>query len=609
MKKLLTFFALFPAMLWAQTFSNTNWTQIPNTNTDIFIPIQVSGLPTSINTSYGLGAVCLKITHQFSADLQVRLQSPDGKQVLLVDTKGGNGNGYPNTCFTENATGGWIQLAAPPFNGSYFPQESVNIFNDNSDPNGTWNLVLRDVFTPADTGSFHYVNITFMMNPPADPTQSNSACSSANPGGCQCPDGLSTDCDLLPDMTASAMCIANGHQEFAGNITLSNATPNIGWGPLEIHGTNSCYCDSVPVPCSTTTCPDGSYPKELISQRIYHKDGNSMTFFDRPAGTMTYHPSHGHVHVDNWADFSLRRATPDPDARNWPRIGEGNKQSFCLVNLGDCDSDFGYCVDSAGNPLSKANIANSDFGSVTGCSRDQGIYVGNLDIYSSSLNGMGIILPATICNGDYYIVSITDPENNMLESNDDNNWVTVPISLTQQSAGSFPLAGYTYTVSNTTVNFMATAVGADSLKWSWGDGSPVEMTSGTAITHDFPGIGTYIVSLYAYNQCGPTVTIDTISIQSTVGINPVGSVVSFKSYPNPSKGVFNVTYSLVNAGKVDIELTDALGQSIAVLASSDQLAGKYQIEVDPHMYNLHSGVYLVKLLSGSKSQVIRMVIL
>lgn len=156
---------------------------------------------------------------------------------------------------------------------------------------------------------------------------------------------------------------------------------------------------------------------------------------------------------------------------------------------------------------------------------------------------MGIILPATICNGDYYIVSITDPENNMLESNDDNNWVTVPISLTQQSAGSFPLAGYTYTVSNTTVNFMATAAGADSLKWSWGDGSPVEMTSGTAITHDFPGIGTYIVSLYAYNQCGPTVTIDTISIQSTVGINPVGSVVSFKSYPNPSKGVFNVTYS------------------------------------------------------------------
>ena len=396
-----------------------------------------------------------------------------------------------------------------------------------------------------------------MMNPPADPTQSNSLCSTGNPAGCQCPDGVSTDCDLLPDMTASAMCIANDYQEFTGNITLSNATPNVGWGPLEIHGSNSCFCDSVPVPCSTTTCPDGSYPKEMLSQRIYHRDGNSMTFFDRPAGTMTYHPSHGHVHVDNWADFSLRRATADPDARNWPKIGQGNKQSFCLVNLGDCDSDFGYCVDSSGAPLSKANIANSDFGSVTGCSRDQGIYVGNLDIYSSGLNGMGIILPAITCNGNYYIVSITDPENNMLETNDNNNWVTVPVTLSLQSAGSFPDPGYTYTVSNTTVDFMSSALGADSLMWRWGDGSAVEVTSNASIVHDFPGIGTYIVTLYAYNQCGPTVTIDTVTIQSTVGITSPESVVSLKAFPNPSKGVFNVAYSLVNPGKVEVELLDA----------------------------------------------------
>lgn len=609
MKKLLTFLALFPSLLWAQTFSNSTWTQIPNTNTDIFIPIQVSGLPTNINASFGIAAVCVQITHQFSADLQVRLQSPDGKQVVLVDTKGGNGNGYPNTCFTENATGGWIQLAAPPFNGSYFPQESINIFNDNSDPNGTWNLVLRDVFTPADTGSFHSINITFTMNPPLDPTQSGSGCSTANPSACQCPDGLSTDCDLLPDMTASAMCIAQEHVEYPGNITLSNATPNIGWGPLEIHGSNSCYCDSVPVPCSTSICPNGDYPKQMITQRIYHRDGNNMTFYDRPAGTMTYHPSHGHIHVDNWADFSLRRATSDPDARNWPKIGQGNKQSFCLVNLGDCDSDFGYCVDSAGNPLNKSNIANSDFGTVTGCSLDQGIYVGNLDIYSSGLNGMGIILPSMTCNGDYYIVSITDPENNMLETNDNNNWVTVPITLTQQSAGSFPAEGYSYTVSNTTVNFLATAVGADSLVWHWGDGSPAETTINTGMVHDFPGIGTYIVRLYAYNQCGPTVTIDTVTIMSTVGISSLEPVVSFKAYPNPTKGIFNLTYSLVNSTHVSMELCDALGKSIAELSSADQVAGKYTVQVDPAAYNLHAGIYFVKLNSGNRNHVVRMIVM
>ncbi|HNP49769.1 MAG TPA: T9SS type A sorting domain-containing protein, partial [Bacteroidia bacterium] len=363
------------------------------------------------------------------------------------------------------------------------------------------------------------------------------------------------------------------------------------------------------VPCTTSICPNGDYPKQMITQRIYHRDGNNMTFYDRPAGTMTYHPSHGHIHVDNWADFSLRRATSDPDARNWPKIGQGNKQSFCLVNLGDCDSDFGYCVDSAGNPLNKSNIANSDFGTVTGCSLDQGIYVGNLDIYSSGLNGMGIILPSMTCNGDYYIVSITDPENNMLETNDNNNWVTVPITLTQQSAGSFPAEGYSYTVSNTTVNFLATAIGADSLVWHWGDGSPAETTINTGMVHDFPGIGTYIVRLYAYNQCGPTVTIDTVTIMSTVGISSLEPVVSFKAYPNPTKGIFNLTYSLVNSTHVSMELCDALGKSIAELSSADQVAGKYTVQVDPAAYNLHAGIYFVKLNSGNRNHVVRMIVM
>src|SRR5204862_230745 len=159
--------------------------------------------------------------------------------------------------------------------------------------------IVRDVFTPADTGSVHYFNITFGLNPPPDPPVSAGPCSSSNPGGCQCPDGVSTNCDLLPDMTASALIIQNTKVEAQGNITLGNATPNIGWGPLEIHGIQSCYCDTDSVPCSTSLCPDGTYPKQLVNQRIYHRNGNTMSYYDRRAGTMSYHPGHSHVHVDN----------------------------------------------------------------------------------------------------------------------------------------------------------------------------------------------------------------------------------------------------------------------------------------------------------------------
>ena len=448
-----------------------------------------------------------------------------------------------------------------------------------------------------------------MFNPPPDPAASSGPCSASNPGGCQCPDGVSTDCDLLPDMTASALCIQNDHDEYPGNITLANATPNIGYGPLEIHGTGSCYCDTVSVPCSTTICPDGSLPEELVTQRVYHRNNNTMTYFDRPAGAMSYHPAHGHVHVDNWADFTLRRGTSDTDARTWPIIGEGTKVSFCLVNLGDCDSNFGYCVDSVGSSLSKAAIPNSDFGTVSGCGRDQGIYAGNLDIYSSGLNGMGIILPPNTCNGDYFIVSITDPKNNMLEMNEDNNWVAVPITLTQQSAGLFPVMGFMYNVNVYTANMVANAVGADSLVWNWGDGSPVETTANILLPHTYAAPGTYTVTLIAYNQCGPTVTIEEITILPIgTGISENEKLLALKVYPNPTKSAFTISYYLGGADNVSYSITDLTGRVIEEQNSSMQIAGKHEVNVVAEQKGMSPGIYYFKLMTSNTMQTHRIVV-
>lgn len=264
----------------------------------------------------------------------------------------------------------------------------------------------------------------------SDVSVSQEHCSIRNPAGCECPDG-SEECDLLPDMTASALTIQNQHYEYPGYLRLSNTTPNIGWGPLEVHGTGSCFCDTDSVPCSTPACPDGSIPKELITQRIYHKSGRIMTYYDRPAGTMSYHPSHRHVHVNNWGAFTLRKDNGDPNPLNWPIVGPGTKMSFCLINTGDCTSDYGSCVDPEGNIITMDDIPNAPFGVVSGCGKDQSIYTGMLDFYNSSLPGMRIDFP-NICNGDYHIVSITDPDNYFLESNEDNNWVAVPATLTRQ---------------------------------------------------------------------------------------------------------------------------------------------------------------------------------
>ena len=75
------------------------------------------------------------------------------------------------------------------------------------------------------------------------------------------------------------------------------------------------------------------------------------------------------------------------------------------------------------------SFPNNGLGTVTGCSVDQGIYVGYLDIYSAALYGQWITLDS-VCNGDYSVVSFTDPNNWILEMNDSNNWAAVPWTLT-----------------------------------------------------------------------------------------------------------------------------------------------------------------------------------
>lgn len=607
MKKLITLVLMLPLLTVAQTFTNSASMPIPPNGTELRIPVVVSGLPSAISPSFGLSAVCFDITHQADVNLRIQLESPNGSKITIVDQKGAGGDNFTSTCLQENAMNGWIMTGVAPFLGSYYPLQSLNLFNNSQDPNGTWNFIVTDLFIPADTGSFHFVNLTFSINPPADPTSTSGPCSDTNPGGCQCPDPNSFDCDLLPDITSSALSIMQDNHEYPGHITVGVATPNIGWGPLEIHGIQSCFCDTVQVNCSTTLCPNGNPPTQLVNQRIYHKNANTMSYYDRPAGTMSYHPSHQHIHVDNWLDYTLRTWSPDPDERNWPIVGNGTKMSFCLINLSDCDSWYGFCEDTLGNVLTRTNFPNADFGHVSGCSNDQGIYVGNIDEYNSGLNGDGIIAP-DVCNQTYYIVAITDPLDNFIETNELNNWAAVPITLTQQNPGTFETSGFTYAVNGNTIQAMSNGTTSDSCVWVWGDGSSNTYYS-TQASHTYTGNGDYVVFHYAYNHCGPTVSADTIHILNT-GLNTLNNpVLSLSLAPNPARDKAVLDYTLVQQTEVSIQVLDSYGKLIRDLQYGIQLPGKYRVAMPAHEEGLTSGIYYVRVNSNHSSQNIRWIIM
>jgi len=317
-------------------------------------------------------------------------------------------------------------------------------------------------------------------------------CNTSNATSCVCQDG-STECDLLPDITVSWWAIENylaGPNEYAqtgegvnnGRLKITASTPNIGHGSLTVRGSDYFVCGSDTVQGNPGTCPDGSAPKQLIVQRIYHKSGNTMTYYDRWAGAMTYHPTHNHNHVDDWGVFTLRIEDPnEPDPRNWPIVGDGAKLGFCLMDYGTCSFYNNHCKDVNTHYQQGATLLNGDFpnyglgGGSYGCSVvEQGISAGYTDIYSENLDGMWINIPPGTCNGTYWIVAEIDPDNHFLEENIDNNYTAVPFVLTQQDAPGSPTITITPMGSTTLcaggqVELRATA--GTSFLWSTGETS------------------------------------------------------------------------------------------------------------------------------------------
>ncbi len=352
----------------------------------------------------------------------------------------------------------------------------------------------------------------------AAPFVVQTQCTTTNATDCDCLDG-SSDCDLLPDITSSddLLMEAGSLIENPGEILLSVGTPNIGHGPLRVIETDYFVCgtDTIYDATGLETCPDGSAPHQIIDQRIYHKNGSTMTYWDQNAGSMTYHPDHGHFHTDDWGVFTLRKAIDGvEDPTEWPIIGYGSKMGFCLMDLANCASpgNYGHCREDDGTVVTN-DIDNYGLGGGGyNCGiTNQGISVGYLDIYDYYLDGMSIDVPDGVCNGDYMIVVQIDPNNNYLEESDNNNVSAVPITLTDQpedvtslpvnySGGSMITPGTLTICASESIELSTSPIG---LAYTWSNGAT---TNTITVTES----GEYYC--YVERECGNLFT-DTITIE------------------------------------------------------------------------------------------------
>lgn len=348
-------------------------------------------------------------------------------------------------------------------------------------------------------------------------------CTLTNATGCVC-NGGGTNCDLLPDIKAAKPPLTlygnsqgvieysqSGNGANNGRLRISVATPNIGHGPLHAVASVQYVCGTDTLNASSPTtipqyCADGITPtKVLVKQRIYHKNGNVMSYYDRPAGSMTYHASHGHMHVDNWGIYTLRTATTDPNPLNWPIVGNGAKLAFCLMDFGSCAAYNGHCEDDNGNVLTNTPNVGLGGGNFSCSSTSQGITAGYEDIYYQHLDGMWINIPPGTCNGNYYIVCQQDPYNVFVEENDNNNVTAVPVTLTKQG-GLVPTitsSGPTTLCNGGSVTLTASAAS----DYLWSNGATTQSITVSAS-------GSYSCTVNNASSCATTSVPVTVTVSS-----------------------------------------------------------------------------------------------
>ena len=76
-KLLLSFLVAIPFFVSAQTFTSSTGGAIVD-NSEVCFPLIVSGLPTTIDTSFGVSQVCVNLTHTWDGDIDIKLKAPDG---------------------------------------------------------------------------------------------------------------------------------------------------------------------------------------------------------------------------------------------------------------------------------------------------------------------------------------------------------------------------------------------------------------------------------------------------------------------------------------------------------------------------------------------------
>jgi len=127
--------------------------------------------------------------------------------------------------------------------------------------------------------------------------------------------------------------------------------------------------------------------------------------------------------------------------------------------------------------------------------------------------------------------------------------------------------------------------------WDFGDGGNSTQQNPS---HTYQALGTFTVTLIVSDgTCRDTVT-STIEVSNIIAVDEELGARSFELYPNPSSGIFHLSFELDQAKGIEIEVLDLNGRRIMGEALSRRI--NYQGDLD--LSTQPQGVYLLRIRAG-----------
>jgi PKD repeat protein len=164
-----------------------------------------------------------------------------------------------------------------------------------------------------------------------------------------------------------------------------------------------------------------------------------------------------------------------------------------------------------------------------------------------------------------------------------------------------PVADFNFTVTGgNTVTFTDLSANGTSLTWNFGDGTT---SSAANPTQSYTSLDEFNVTLIVSNNCGTDTIVKTVAI---TGITDVaGNDLNVSVYPNPTKGLFNVSLNGTTSSETQVNVYDLQGRKVN---TTNLQSNGSTMDALIDLSGNGSGIYIVKVLSGSQVSTHKLVI-